>query len=44
MAEPRAFLATSAGNTVYELEDADTLIGRAESNDIVSPEAPNSGR
>ena len=32
---PAAFLATNDGSLVYELEDADTELGRAETNDIV---------
>jgi pSer/pThr/pTyr-binding forkhead associated (FHA) protein len=32
---PAAFLATNDGGLVYELEDAETEIGRAEMNDII---------
>lgn len=35
MSSTTAFLATNDGALVYELEDADTTIGRAETNDIV---------
>ncbi len=31
-----AFLVTGAADVVYELEDAETQIGRSDSNDIVS--------
>ena len=34
-ATPAAFLATNDGGLVYELEDAETEIGRAEMNDII---------
>lgn len=33
---PMAYLVTNAADIVYELEDAETALGRAESNDIVS--------
>jgi pSer/pThr/pTyr-binding forkhead associated (FHA) protein len=35
MSATTAFLATNDGALVYELEDADTTLGRAETNDIV---------
>ena len=31
-----AYLVTSAADVVYELEDTETQLGRADSNDIVS--------
>jgi len=34
-APPAAYLVTNDGGLVYELEAADTELGRAESNDIV---------
>ena len=33
---PLAYLVTSDASVLYELEDSETLIGRAESCDIVS--------
>jgi hypothetical protein len=34
-----AYLVTSAADVVYELEDTETQLGRADSNDIVSSSA-----